>query len=190
MGEDFFYGKGEAAFYGPKIDFIATDALKREWQLATIQLDFNLPERFKLEYADQDGTQKRVVMLHRAILGSVERFMAVLIEHFAGVLPVWLSPEQVRLVAVSEKHIDVVNKLAEELRSADIRVGLDISDNTVGKKIRESEKMKIPYTLVIGDKEKNGGPFAVRKKGEKNTVEMGKDEFINRVQTEIHERSL
>ncbi len=182
-------GPGEAAFYGPKIDFIATDAIGREWQLATIQLDFVQPARFELRYNDKDGTEKQPVMIHRAILGSVERFMSVMIEHFAGSFPVWLSPEQVRLISVSEKHNNFVVELQKEFQAAGIRASVDISDNTVGKKIRESGKMKVPYGLVIGDKEKEGGVFSVRKRGEEEAKEIDKEAFIKQVLEEISSRS-
>jgi threonyl-tRNA synthetase len=181
MEYEWIDGPGEAAFYGPKIDFIATDAIGREWQLATIQLDFVQPARFQLKYAGQDGEEKQPVMIHRAVLGSVERFMAVMIEHFGGSFPAWLAPEQVRLLAVSEQHNDFVLELKQKLQEQDVRVQVDISDNTVSKKIRESEKMKIPYALVIGDQEKESGKVAIRKRGIEGTVEMEVQEFIDYV---------
>src|SRR5690606_20503663 len=189
QGLEFIDGTGEAAFYGPKIDFIAKDALGRDWQLATIQLDFNLPERFNLTYTNEKGEEERVVMLHRAITGSVERFLSLLIEHYAGAFPVWLAPEQVRLLAVSERHVDFVKTLQQEFIAAGIRAAVDVSDNTVGKKIREAEKMKVPYILVIGDKEQDGGKLAIRRRGQQQTEEMEKAEFIEKVRKEIEERS-
>lgn len=189
MNYDYIDGPGEAAFYGPKIDFIATDAIGREWQLATIQLDFVQPARFELKYTDQDGTEQQPVMIHRAILGSVERFMSVMIEHFAGAFPLWLAPEQVRLLAVSEKHNDFVLEVQKAFEDAGIRAGIDISDNTVGKKIRESGKLKVPYVLVVGDKEKETGNFAVRKRGEEETTEISKEAFIEQLQEQIQSRS-
>lgn len=189
MEYDFVDGPGEAAFYGPKIDFIATDAIGREWQLATIQLDFVQPARFELRYTDSNGEEQQPVMIHRAILGSVERFLSVMIEHFAGVFPVWLAPEQVRLLAVSERHNDFVMELKQQLSAAGIRVQADISDNTVGKKIRESERMKIPYALVIGDQEKDSGVFAIRKRGQQETIEMKLEDFIAYVQEKQASRS-
>lgn len=190
MKQEYFVGVGEAAFYGPKLDFIATDAIGRDWQLATIQLDFVQPERFQLEYTDANGETVRPVMIHRAILGSVERFLGVLIEHFAGVFPTWLSPEQVRVVPVSDKHNDYALSLAEKLRAADIRVDVDTSANTVGKKIRAAETSKVPYALVVGDQEQQSGQLAVRRRGQRDTTAMGLDEFVKEISAEIAERRM
>lgn len=188
MDYEWIDGPGEAAFYGPKIDFIATDAIGREWQLATIQLDFVQPARFELRYVDQEGNEVQPVMIHRAILGSVERFMSVMIEHFAGAFPAWLAPEQVRLLAVSEKHNDFVSGLARDLEMQGIRAEADLSDNTVGKKIREAEKMKVPYILVIGDQEKDSGTLAVRRRGQRETEEFSKEAFIDYVIAKMKSR--
>jgi threonyl-tRNA synthetase len=185
LGLEFKEDVGEAAFYGPKIDFRAKDAIGREWQLATIQLDFNLPERFELEYVDKDGEKKRPVMIHRAVLGSVERFMSILIEHYAGAFPLWLSPVQVHLIAVSEKHVDGVKKLRDEFLSHDIRVSIDDSDETVGKKIRNSSKQKIPYVLVIGDRELDGEDMTIRVRGQEEQIGMSKEDFLSKVEEEI-----
>lgn len=178
LGKEFEIGVGEAAFYGPKIDFIATDAIGREWQLATVQLDFNLPERFELEYHDQDGQIKRPVMIHRAILGSIERFIGVIIEHYAGAFPFWLAPVQIRLATVSEVFIPFAEKLLDELVEADIRVELDDSNEKVGKKIRDAASMKIPWTIVIGQKEVDGGDFKVNVFGQEEDVMIKADELI------------
>ncbi len=159
LGKDFEEVPGEAAFYGPKIDFIAKDAIGREWQLATIQLDFNLPERFELEYVNAEGERERPVMIHRAILGSVERFMAVLIEHYAGAFPMWLAPEQIRFATVSEEFSDFARDLAKRLIAAGVRVEVDDSNEKVGKKIRMAAMQKVPWTIVIGEQEANGGDF-------------------------------
>lgn len=145
--------EGEAAFYGPKLDFMFKDALGREWQLATIQLDFVMPERFKLEYTDKDGKQKTPVMIHRAIAGSLERFMAVLIEHFAGAFPVWLSPVQVKILSVSDPHKEYAKKIYEILKENNIRAELDSTDDSLGKRIRQGKIDKIPFMLVLGDEE-------------------------------------
>ena len=147
--------QGEAAFYGPKIDFMIRDSLQREWQCATVQLDFVLPERFDLGYIDKDGSIKRPVMIHKALLGSIERFLAVYIEHTAGRFPVWLAPEQVRILTVNQEEntISFANDLAKQLRQADVRYTIDKSNQSVSKKIRSAELMKIPYSIVIGDKE-------------------------------------
>ncbi len=178
LGKDFELGIGEAAFYGPKIDFIATDAIGREWQLATIQLDFNLPERFGLEFHDADGQIKRPVMIHRAILGSVERFMGVIIEHYAGAFPFWLAPAQVRIATVSEVFIPFAEKILAELVEAGIRTELDDSNEKVGKKIRESATMKVPWTIVIGQKEVDGGDFKVNVFGQTEDLMIGAGELV------------
>jgi threonyl-tRNA synthetase len=148
-------GTGEAAFYGPKIDFMVSDSLQREWQCGTIQVDFVLPERFGLEYVDKDGAIKRPVIIHKALLGSIERFLAVYIEHTAGRFPVWLAPEQVRLLTVNqeERTTSFANDLAKQLRRAGVRFTIDNSNESVGKKIRSAEVMKVPYSIVVGDKE-------------------------------------
>ncbi|MEI7741326.1 MAG: threonine--tRNA ligase [bacterium] len=188
MGKEFEVGVGEAAFYGPKIDFMAKDAIGREWQLATVQLDFNLPERFQLEYNDSDGTKKRPVMIHRAISGSIERFLGVIIEHYAGVFPTWLSPVQVKVLAVGESHREFAKKLVMEFGGVDIRAEVDVTDDTVGKKIRRAEAEKVPFMLVVGDKEAGGGTLAVRRRGERETVEMEKSAFIELIGKENTER--
>lgn len=144
---------GEAAFYGPKLDFMFKDVLGREWQLSTIQLDFNLPERFELEYTSANNEKSRPVVIHRAILGSTERFMGIMIEHFGGAFPVWLSPVQVVVIPIGEKHREYAGKVYESLRDAGIRAELDASDESLGKKIRTAKTSKVPYFLVIGDKE-------------------------------------
>jgi len=186
--EDVIDGLGEAAMYGPKIDFIARDAIGRDWQLATIQLDFNLPERFNLTCTSEEGKDERIVMVHRAILGSLERFMAVLIEHYAGAFPTWLAPVQVALVPVGEKHVAACEALREELAAAGIRVELAGSDETVGKRIRTYEKLKVPYVLVIGDKEVDSPTLAVRVRGQEELLTIGRSQFLARLEKEIRER--
>lgn len=153
---------GEAAFYGPKIDFNATDALGRVQQLATLQLDFNLPERFDLTYITPAGTPARPVMLHRAILGSVERFMAILIEHFAGAFPLWLSPVQAVVIPIADRHNEYAERVAQELLVAGLRVEVDGRREGMRAKIRDAQVQKIPYMLVVGDKEAQGDQVAVR----------------------------
>jgi threonyl-tRNA synthetase len=180
---------GEAAFYGPKMDIVAKDSLKREWQISTIQLDLNMPTRFGLKYADADGTEKTPVMIHRALVGSPERFMAILIEHYAGAFPTWLAPFQVHLLAVSEKHVDGLKELERELVGAGVRVSTDISDESVGKKIRNSVKLKVPYTVVVGDKELSGEDWTIRVRGQEEQITLAKDDFLQRVQDEIKTRS-
>ena len=145
--------EGEAAIYGPKLDYMLRDSLGRETQLATIQLDFNMPERFELEYTDADGQKKTPVMIHRAILGSYERFMAILIEHFAGNFPFWLAPVQVKIIPVAESHNEKALELFEKLREVDFRVEIDKSKDGFGKKVRNAKLEKVPYFIIIGDKE-------------------------------------
>ncbi|KKQ27077.1 MAG: Threonine-tRNA ligase [Candidatus Magasanikbacteria bacterium GW2011_GWC2_37_14] len=185
---DFKEVEGEAAFYGPKIDFKAQDAIGRTWQLATIQLDFNLPERFQLEYTDETGKKVRPVMLHRAVLGSVERFMSVLIEHYAGNFPVWLSPVQVQFVPVSAKFNDGVKALVQEFKNLNLRVELDDADETVGNRVRKAVEQKTPYIIVVGGRELEGGEWTVRLRGVEEQLKISKEEFVNKILSEIKER--
>ncbi len=153
---------GEAAFYGPKLDFIVRDVLKREWQLGTIQVDYNLPERFEIEYVGEDGEKHRPIMIHRAPFGSMERFVGILIEHFNGAFPLWMSPVQVMMVPIADRHIDYAKEVAVQLRSAGMRVEVDTSKSRMNKKIREAQLQKIPYMLVVGDSEMEAAAVAVR----------------------------
>jgi threonyl-tRNA synthetase len=177
---------GDGAFYGPKIDFHLKDSLNRTWQCSTIQLDFSMPERFELEYIGEDGQAHRPAMLHRVIYGSMERFIGILLEHTNGALPVWLSPVQVKVVSITDRTTDLAEEITKKLRDAGLRVESDIRQNTVQYKVRDAELMKIPYILVIGDKEADMGTIAVRKRGEKQ-VEFGVhlDRFIERIHEEI-----
>jgi threonyl-tRNA synthetase len=165
---------GEAAFYGPKLDFMVKDALGRSWQLGTIQVDYNLPERFELEYVDSDNTRKRPVMIHRAPFGSMERFIAVLIEHCAGNLPFWLAPVQIKVLPISDKFADYAAEVASVLKAADLRAEVDDRNEKIGRKIRDTELAKVPYMVVIGEKEMNERKVAVRKHGEgdKGTADL------------------
>ncbi|WP_316825114.1 threonine--tRNA ligase [Pedobacter miscanthi] len=176
---------GEAAFYGPKLDFMVKDALGRKWQLGTIQVDYNLPERFELEYTGSDNQKHRPVMIHRAPFGSLERFIAVLIEHCAGNFPLWLSPEQFIILPISEKYEEYAKKVLDELNNSDIRGLIDFRDEKIGRKIRDSEVKKIPYMLIIGDKEMAEGKVSVRKHGEGDLGEMTLEEFNNLLRKEI-----
>ncbi len=187
-GLEFYEAEGEAAFYGPKIDFMATDALGREHQLATPQLDFVQPERFGLSYIDRDGEAKTPVMIHFALLGSIERFLSVYIEHTAGAFPVWLSPEQVRVVPVSEKFNEYGSKVVQELKKSGLRVVLDDDNESLGKRIRSAEAMKVPYVLVVGEREQEAHQVAVRKRGEGDEGSKGVDEFCQQVTHEISTR--
>ncbi|MBI4598664.1 threonine--tRNA ligase [Candidatus Uhrbacteria bacterium] len=183
LGQEYFLGVGEAAFYGPKIDFIATDAIGREWQLATAQLDFVQPERFRLEYMDADNATKRPVMIHRAILGSVERFIGIMIEHFAGAFPAWLAPVQLRLTTVSQDFVPFARALAAEAEGHGLRVELDDSDEKVGKKIRNAALAKVPWTVVVGAKEAEGGELHVRVFGQEEEWVLSKRELFERLKT-------
>lgn len=173
---------GEAAFYGPKLDFMVKDALGRSWQLGTIQVDYNLPERFELEYIDSDNSRKRPVMIHRAPFGSMERFVAVLIEHCAGNFPMWLAPEQVKVLPISDKFIPYAEEVVALLKASDIRASVDDRNEKIGKKIRDTEMSKIPYMLVVGEQEMNAGKVAVRKHGEGDKGVMDNAEFVAFVQ--------
>lgn len=173
--------EGEAALYGPKLDFMFKDALGKEIQIPTVQLDFATPKRFELKYTNEKGEAETPVMVHRAILGSYERFMVMLIEHFAGAFPVWLSPVQIKLISVSEKHIEFVKKLSQEFRNENIRTDIDISDETVGNKIRKATQEKAPYVLVIGDKEMSSDKLAVRDRGSQETREVSKADLIKEI---------
>ena len=171
---------GDGAFYGPKIDFHIEDAIGRTWQTGTIQLDFAMPERFNLEYIGENGKQERPVMIHRVIFGSIERFIGILTEHFAGAFPIWLAPIQAIVLPISDKHIEYAKKIFEELQTAGIRIEFDQRNETIGRKIRESEIQKIPYMLIVGDKEIESNKIATRKYGEgdlgqKTIVEITKE---------------
>ena len=177
--------KGEAAFYGPKLDFMLKDAIGREWQLSTIQLDFNLPERFALEYAGEDGGKHRPVVIHRAILGSTERFLGIMIEHYAGAFPTWLAPVQVQIIPVGKAHVRPGKKLEKLLLGTGIRAVCDDANESVGYKIRKAEKAKVPYMLVVGDKEKSLKKLTVRRRGEEKQKSMALGVFVKRLQKEI-----
>lgn len=176
---------GEAAMYGPKIDFIATDSLGREWQLATIQLDFNMPERFDLTCVNEKGEEERIVMIHRAVLGAIERFMAILIEHYAGAFPLWLAPVQVAVLPISEKQKAYADSVISELKKAGIRVEAYDSNETIGKRIRTAETQKIPYILVVGDKEKVAKSVAIRKRGKGDVGAETLKAFVTTLKKEI-----
>lgn len=176
---------GEAAFYGPKLDFMVKDALGRKWQLGTIQVDYNLPERFELEYTGADNQKHRPVMIHRAPFGSLERFIAVLIEHCAGNFPLWLSPEQVIILGISEKFNEYSKKVSELLKNSDIRAFVDERDEKIGRKIRDAEVRKVPYMLVVGEKEAQTNTVSVRKHGQGDLGSMTLEEFSAHVQKEI-----
>ncbi len=179
---------GEAAFYGPKLDFMVKDAIGRKWQLGTIQVDYNLPERFELEYTGADNQKHRPVMIHRAPFGSLERFVAVLIEHCAGKFPLWLTPEQIAILPISEKYNDYAKKVLELLKNYDIRGLVDDRNEKIGKKIRDTELQKIPYMLIVGEKEENENMVAVRKQGEGDLGSFSIEDFAKIINTEIEKR--
>lgn len=178
--------EGEAAFYGPKLDFMIKDALGRRWQLGTIQVDYNLPERFKLEYTGSDNEKHRPVMIHRAPFGSMERFIAVLIEHTAGHFPLWLTPDQVVILPISEKFNDYAHKVADELNNQDVRTIIDERNEKIGRKIRDNEMKHIPYLLIVGEKEASEGLVNVRKRGSQGEqITMTIADFVQHVQSEV-----
>ena len=182
----FKINKGDGAFYGPKIDFHIKDSLNRTWQLATIQLDFAMPDRFDLSYVDKDNKEKRPIILHRVIYGSLERFIGILLEHTNGHLPLWLAPIQVRIVNFTDRNNAICESLFEELLKHNVRVDTDLKSEPLQGKIKEAELQKIPYIIVIGDKEEKSGNLAVRTKG--RIEQINRDEFIEKVIKEIAEK--
>ncbi len=188
VGFKFTYDIGGAVFYGPKIDIKINDAIGRPWQLSTIQFDFNLPCRFRMEYQGRDGKQHTPFMVHRALLGSLERFLGILIEHYAGAFPVWLAPVQVKILTVGKTHRTFAKKLYKEFTDQGIRTELDTDNDTVGYKIRNAEKQKVPYMLVIGDKEIKSKSLNVRMRGKKEVAKMTTKKFVERVQKEIEKK--
>jgi threonyl-tRNA synthetase len=180
---------GEAAFYGPKADFIASDVLGREWQLSTIQVDFIQPARLGCEYIGEDGKAHTPVLLHRAVTGSTERFLAVLIEHYAGAFPVWLSPVQAVVIPVADRHLDYARRVQEQLAARDLRVEVDDSQNSMQKKIRDNSRQKIPYLLIVGDREAERGSVNVRRRGEKQQEEIELGDFAEAISGEVSSRA-
>ncbi|MCI5931425.1 MAG: threonine--tRNA ligase [Prevotella sp.] len=179
---------GEAAFYGPKLDFMVKDAIGRKWQLGTIQVDYNLPERFKLEYTAEDNSKKTPVMIHRAPFGSLERFTAVLIEHTAGHFPLWLAPDQVAILPISEKFNEYANKVKAYLDSVDVRSYIDDRNEKIGRKIRDNELKRVPYLLIVGEKEASDGLVSMRKQGGGEQAQMPMEKFAQRVNDEVKEQ--
>ena len=177
---------GEAAFYGPKLDFKVKDAIGRKWQLGTIQVDYNLPERFDLEYTGADNLKHRPVMIHRAPFGSMERFVAVLIEHTGGKFPLWLAPDQAVVMPISEKFNDYAKKLSDLLNNSDIRTVLDDRNEKIGRKIRDNELKKIPYLLIVGENEMNNNTVSVRRQGQGDMGTMSVEDFISKINEEVN----
>ncbi len=190
LGMSYSAEPGEAAFYGPKIDFVVKDCIGRDWQLGTVQLDYNLPKRFDLEFVGADNKPHRPIMIHRAPFGSMERFMGILIEHFAGAFPLWLAPEQVRVLTVSDKFREYGEKVEAQLRERDVRVAGDFRPDKIGAKIREAQLDKIPYMLVVGDKEQTTGTVAVRSRSAGDRGVLPIAEFMEKLETEVKCKSL
>lgn len=185
-GLNFVIETGEAAFYGPKLDFMVKDALGRNWQLGTIQVDYNLPERFDLSYIGSDDKHHRPVMIHRAPFGSMERFVAILLEHTGGNFPLWLMPEQAIILSLSEKYENYAQKVLNLLENNEIRALVDNRSETIGKKIRDAEMNKIPYMLIVGENEEKEGTISVRKHGEGDIGTLSIEEFVNLINSEIN----
>jgi threonyl-tRNA synthetase len=181
---------GEAAFYGPKTDFMVKDALGRDWQCATVQLDFINPENFELEYIGEDGHAHRPVIIHRAVTGSTERFMALLIEHFAGAFPVWLAPVQAMVIPIADRHNEYAEKVLAELKAAGIRCQVDVRGERMNAKVRDAQMQKIPYMLVVGDKEAEANAVAVRLRTNENQGAKPLAEFIEHISGIIKSKSL
>lgn len=186
----FKINKGDGAFYGPKIDFHVKDSLNREWQCATLQLDFAMPERFQLEYVGKDNKRHRPIMLHRTILGSLERFIGILLEHTNGNLPLWLSPTQIRVISFTDRNTEASEKLVNELKEKirGLRIDTDLENSTVNEKVRNAEIQRIPCAIVLGDKEENSKTLAVRWRGEKPKFGVKLDKFVEEVKEKIEKR--
>jgi threonyl-tRNA synthetase len=176
---------GEAAFYGPKLDFMVKDAIGRRWQLGTIQVDYQLPQRFQLEYTGEDNQKHRPVMIHRAPFGSMERFVAVLIEHTAGQFPLWLTPDQVVLLPISDKYIDYAKKVQQYLDKNNVRTIIDDRAEKIGRKIRDNEMKHIPYLLIVGEKEEAEGTVSVRRQGQGDQGSMKFEDFAKKINEEV-----
>jgi threonyl-tRNA synthetase len=190
LGLNYTVAEGEAAFYGPKLDFIFRDVLKREWQLGTVQIDYNLPERFGLEYVGEDNQVHRPVMIHRAPFGSMERFTGILIEHFAGAFPAWLAPVQVALIPVADRHVEYLNKTAAQMRSAGLRVEVDDASSRMNAKIRVAQQQKIPWMLIAGDRDVEAGNVSVRLRTGEDLGAMSVADFIARAKDIVENRAL
>lgn len=190
LGIDYLINEGDGAFYGPKIDFHLNDAIGRTWQCGTIQLDFQLPQRFDLEYVGEDGQKHRPIMIHRVVYGSIDRFMGILIEHFAGAFPVWLAPEQVRVLPITDRNADYAAKVVETLKANGIRASLDDRNEKIGYKIREAHNMKVPYSIILGDDEQANGTISLRGRRNENASGIKLQDFVERVLTEIKTKKI
>lgn len=190
LGRDYVINEGDGAFYGPKIDFHLKDAIGRTWQCGTIQLDFQLPQRFELEYTGEDGEKHRPIMIHRVIYGAIDRFFGILIEHFAGAFPLWLAPVQVKVLTLTERNNDYAKKIYDELFAAGLRVELDDRNEKIGYKIREALSMKIPYQIIVGDEEEKNGTISIRGRKNENATGISLADFVERLKKEIETKKI
>ena len=190
LGLPYVVNEGDGAFYGPKIDFHLEDSIGRTWQCGTIQLDFQLPLRFELEYTGADGEKHRPIMIHRVVFGSIERFIGILIEHFAGAFPLWLAPEQIRVIPVTDRNLDYANGVLQQLKNAGIRADIDRRSEKVGYKIREAQLKKVPYMLILGDRDEEAKIVSVRDRSTGETAQMNVDELIESLSKEIAEKTM
>lgn len=190
LGLDYVVNEGDGAFYGPKIDFHLVDAIGRTWQCGTIQLDFQLPQRFELEYQGADGEKHRPIMIHRVAFGSIERFIGILIEHFAGAFPTWLAPVQVKVLPISDKFAQYGDSVRKQLEEAGIRVEFDTRSEKIGYKIREAQMQKIPYMLIVGQKEQEEGLVAVRSRAAGDEGQKMLDAFIEEIKEEVKNKAV
>ena len=190
LGYEYEVNEGDGAFYGPKLDFHLTDCLGRTWQCGTIQLDFQLPERFELEYTGEDGAKHRPIMIHRVVFGSIERFIGILTEHFAGAFPAWLAPVQVKVLPISERHHEYAAQVSEKLTNAGFRVETDMRSEKIGYKIREAQLQKIPYMLVVGDKEAESGEVSVRGRKAGDLGSMSVEAFAEKLRGEVESKAM
>lgn len=187
---DYVINEGDGAFYGPKIDFHLTDAIGRTWQCGTIQLDFQLPQRFELEYTGEDGQKHQPIMIHRVVYGSIDRFMGILIEHFAGAFPVWLAPEQVRVLPITDRNNEYANSICQILKDNGVRATVDERNEKVGYKIREAHNMKVPYLIIVGDDEQANGTISLRGRGNENQSGLKMQDFVERILQEIKTKKI
>lgn len=190
LGYDYEVNEGDGAFYGPKLDFHLTDCLGRTWQCGTIQLDFQLPERFELEYTGSDGEKHRPIMIHRVVFGSIERFIGILTEHFAGAYPTWLAPVQVKMLPIADRHLDRIYEIKKQLEAAGIRVEVDDRSEKIGFKIRSAQLEKVPYMLIVGDKDVENNTVSVRSRKDGEKGAMSVESFIMDLVEEIETKAL
>lgn len=190
MGKTCVVNEGDGAFYGPKLDFHIEDCLGRTWQCGTIQLDSQLPERFALEYVGADGAKHRPVMIHRVVFGSIERFIGIITEHFAGAFPTWLAPVQAKVMNITDRSADYARAVQEKLDAAGIRAELDLRNEKIGYKIREAQMQKVPYMLVVGDKEAADGSISVRSRTGENRGSLPLEDFLAQLQDEVRTRAM